>query len=223
MGKLGLKRNTKFYLIQKKYFNTDKNYFSNINERNCYWAGFIGADGNIFENYLQLSQNEKDVIERFVKEINYEGKINAYPIKNNKIHYKVQVYEEKIVKDLFTNFNITSCKSLNLQPPQNLNKRFALCYLAGYIDGDGSIRIADNGQKTIKLGSGSLKIIEYFKQNSFTHYTIGCSSKNRKNPEYRMTLSGKYALIFAKEIFDIIEIRDLLFKRKWGKIIPELA
>lgn len=130
--------------MPRKILKND-NYFSIPNERNSYWAGFIAADGNIFKNRLTISQSDYDKIKQFSNEIDCNAKIS---LRNSRLsvkkHYCIQIVSNKLTKDLLDNFNIPEKKSLILEPPI-LNRKLSLCYLAGLIDGDGSIGQYSNG------------------------------------------------------------------------------
>lgn len=63
-------------------YSINKEYFKYINEENCYWAGFIAADGNISRDMrklsIKLSIKDKELLENFIKDIEYTNEIKYY-------------------------------------------------------------------------------------------------------------------------------------------------
>jgi hypothetical protein len=117
-------------------YNKNQLFFRNYTLQNCYWAGFLAADGCISKpTELQIILSIKDIghLRKFKKHIDYTGKI-----KTNKDICRLLICSKDIVNDLGKNFNIYAQKTFNLLPPK-LNGDFALAYITGYIDGDGCI------------------------------------------------------------------------------------
>ena len=134
----------------------DDNFFSTPNKLNCYWAGFIAADGNIEErkhrksNRLSITLSEKDHehLKRFKNDIGYEGTIKKYKSKRTIIKGKkydrkptvsIRLTSQKLIDDLKKNFNIIPRKTFILEPPNITDLDLIFCYIIGYIDGDGHI------------------------------------------------------------------------------------
>lgn len=72
--------------IQKYVFN--KKYFVKPNLQNCYWAGFITADGNLSDTsnkrlVITLAEKDINLLTRFKKDIHYTGKIYYFQKKPN--------------------------------------------------------------------------------------------------------------------------------------------
>jgi hypothetical protein len=119
----------------------DENFFSVPNILNSYWAGFIAADGCIrgyHDHYLSLGLSKKDIshLEKFKRDLRLSNKITIYDKHNSCI---TGLSSNKICDDLKNNFNITPRKSKTLKPPNIKNKTNILSFIAGYIDGDGSV------------------------------------------------------------------------------------
>jgi intein/homing endonuclease len=137
---LGLKRDLS-HAHRKHDLNFD--YFSHPTLENCYWAGFIAADGCVSQDKrrlrIKLSDVDADHLEKFREAINYSG--NLYYGKNKNKRYVALEFKgvRKIIEDLERNFGIVPQKSLIIQPPENLSENLALAFIIGYIDGDGCI------------------------------------------------------------------------------------
>ena len=103
----------------------NKDYFSNLDKNSCYWAGFIAADGCLYERYKQLSFDLKvDDYAHLLKFCAYtetDSKVLVVYRKDKKI-WASQLYirgAESWIRDLKDNFNITPRKSLTLSPHQD--------------------------------------------------------------------------------------------------------
>lgn len=128
-------------------YTHNKNAFSEITSESAYWAGFIAADGCIFDNKrLIIGLSDKDYLhlERFKNFIEYTGPLrvmqnNAYVIDINAAY--------KVCTDLTTTYNITPKKSKTLVHPNITEKNHIRSFIVGYIDGDGCIRKRTNSDK----------------------------------------------------------------------------
>jgi transposase len=152
-----LKRNG--YTINKPiHYDFNSDFFKNDNEKSFYWAGFIAADGCVKEikrkscnniNYefsLGLSKTDKDHLEKFKKDIGYDGPIHDYLIKNSIRNskwndtYSSQIsMTSKVYFDDLKKFNIVPMKSLIYTFPEWLiDHELINHFMRGYFDGDGS-------------------------------------------------------------------------------------
>jgi transposase len=129
--------NLHYNLGDRKRFKFDEMFFQTLNNTSCYWAGFIGADGNIHKNSLAIEIHKKDInhLEKFRKCIKHESPIKHRLSRNSCV---VRVVSKTFIEDLNKNFNIVPCKSLVLKPPSLEVENHIRSYIRGYIDGDGS-------------------------------------------------------------------------------------
>lgn len=151
------------------------NFFSEYTAENCYWAGFLAADGWVNANRLGLEIKDKEHINIFYKKINIQTKIYCRK-RNGSITYSIGITSKQIVEDLKNNFNVIENKSLVFLPPQNIEKEFLSCFIRGYIDGDGSIRKKDFGISILGTKNMLLWIKEIFNKNC----NINSKAKVRK-------------------------------------------
>lgn len=135
---------------QKKVtkYSCDENYFEKNNEGSFYWAGFLAADGCLYErkNYssfvlkITLSEKDKDHLVLFKKNIESNHPVKDY-ISNNYLSSEIQVCSSKIFNDL-KRFNITPRKTHSYSFPSWLiNHEDVHHFIRGYVDGDGSFSI----------------------------------------------------------------------------------
>ena len=118
-------------------YSVNKEYFKIPNEQNCYWAGFIAADGCVEDkNRLSIGLKKDDInhLEEFSKAIEYTNNVKLY----NDVA-TVTINCKEICEDLRINFNIVPRKSKILIPPNIIDEDLVACFIKGVIDGDGSI------------------------------------------------------------------------------------
>ena len=120
-------------------FKVDHHFFSKYTENSCYWAGFILADGNIrndkrFTLQIKLAKKDREHLLKFKECLSYEGEV-----KEGSHFYQITVSSEKIINDLYENFNIFPRKSLNCKISNKIPKDKMSHFIRGYLDGDGTI------------------------------------------------------------------------------------
>src|SRR5690606_13170770 len=107
-----------------KGFN--RQYFATPNTTNSYWAGFIAADGCVGGRgnsiSIVLSKQDQEHLEKFKVSAQLPQPITNFSKKSprsesNYEYSSLVVVCEEWARDLLTNFNITSKKSLTLEPP----------------------------------------------------------------------------------------------------------
>lgn len=121
---------------RKRKYRLNENYFEILNtpDKN-YILGFIYADGSVFNNYLSITLNRKDIsVLEFIKtEIDYNGPIY---IKND--YCRLTISSKKIVSDLFK-LGIIENKTYESKTLPLFNDMYLNSFLLGFFDGDGSI------------------------------------------------------------------------------------
>lgn len=137
-----------------KINNINHDFFKTDSEKVFYWAGFWGADGCIGTRKnslrrqlsLALKVEDKSHIEKFCKDVEFDGKIGVYWVRNSKRHpnwkdtqkAEIKITSNTIISDL-ERFNIVPRKSLIYQFPEWLVEHpLVNHYMRGYLDGDGS-------------------------------------------------------------------------------------
>lgn len=130
-----------------KEYSVDENFFEKINtEEKAYILGFFYADGynyNTKNKFISCCQLEQDI--NILEKIKIALKSNHNFIKevqtsNNKIKYKLTIYNEKLSDDL-QKLGCIQNKSLVLQFPNEtiVPKELMRHFIRGYFDGDGCI------------------------------------------------------------------------------------
>jgi hypothetical protein len=124
-------------------YSLDEAIFEQINSHEkAYWLGFLYADGNVYQNKLQLRLGNKDIghIENFRSFLKSDHTIYS----DNKCH-GIQIRCPKIILDL-KKLGITPDKTLNIKFPnkKQVPDQFISSFILGYFDGDGCISIKSN-------------------------------------------------------------------------------
>lgn len=149
-------------------YTCNKTFWDIPNEINSYWAGFAAADGHVHsegktENtycfILLLQRRDKEHVNLLAKTVSYNGPVkdgSAYLKKYDK-HYPntmLRIHQKEWRAGLEKNFSIFPRKTWNLPVP-NLSGHLLDCYLAGFMDGDGSYVICKNMDKIILSATGA--------------------------------------------------------------------
>jgi hypothetical protein len=129
-------------------------YFTNLNEDNCYWAGFIAADGSLPINRKQVVVNLADCdaqhLETLKKSLAFEGQV--YKREYGGISFvSLLIPSQVIYEDLQRNFNITPQKSLTLMPPPLKDEQLIRAFIRGYFDGDGCFSTSLSFAGTVEM------------------------------------------------------------------------
>lgn len=228
--------------IQEKFYKKytkNKDFFSKPTIKNCYWAGFIAADGCISNNNAKqklsicVQSLDRIILEQFIKDIKYNGiildRITKPTSKSfiQKEYYQstVQICDStEIIDDLKKHWNITERKSLTLQPPNLIKLEHKLAYIIGYIDGDGSIGINITKYNKNIL---SLRILGTKELLNWIIDTFSCIENNKykrknifqRNKIYVIDYSDNRGYYILQNLIKFIKKHKLpILKRKWNKI-----
>lgn len=153
-------------LATNKKYVFNENYFEKINsEDKAYWLGFLYADGFIIDsskqnggkrkglgiglalkeedsyhvlNFLNAIQSNQTPI---IKEINLNGKI----FKACSVSFGSVKMGEDLIK-----IGCTPRKSLTLEYPKGLSKKYFPSFIRGYFDGDGCVSLSSN-EKSVSI------------------------------------------------------------------------
>lgn len=211
---------------QSKY-TKNNNYFSIPIVENCYWAGFIAADGCINNTTLSISLQSLDriILECFLKQTECTNLISdLIRTRTNPRFKKPEYFESKVQiranywdKDLLKHWNITPCKSLTLKPPNITNLNLCLSYIVGYIDGDGSISYNKKFNLSV---DGNYELLNWI---SSTLYKI--ENQEKYNPLKIYKTSGKSFFIQCNthRAYNILKVLTNIqtpyrLARKWDKV-----
>lgn len=204
-------------------YNVNDNFFSEPNILNCYYAGFIAADGCIPSRdrnslLIELSSKDRQWIEIFKKNLQIESPIRDRIDKGKYPMSGISFTSSKIIRDLKNIFNIIPKKSLTLMPPNIEDKKLKYAFICGYIDGDGSIIHYINEKRnrdTIFLSIlGTYKMCSWIKE-TFKDITNNTGTIHEKTNTkiFKIVFNTKSARDIIKQLY-ALDVPKL--KRKWS-------
>jgi len=189
-------------------------FFSIFSKENCYWAGFLLADGYIRTNKrftveIKLQKEDYHHLEKFKSSLQFDGKIIE---KEN--YFSISISSSQLVNDLLNNFDIKNKKSLTCHISNKIPEIFLLDFIRGYFDGDGCI--TRTSIDTINI-LGTYNTILFIREYFFNYCRIKLRSKDKPNiiklkNIYQINYSGVSAF---KCISILYENCDLYLDRKY--------
>jgi len=191
--------------IRNNYkYDVNHHFFKDLSNINCYWAGFIAADGWIKSdcNCLGVKLAKKDIkhLEKFKFDIQSNSPIREKKAKIDEkifLQSEINVYSRYIVHDLYDNFNITPNKTFTLIPPNIENFEHKISYIVGLIDGDGTIGKKTNATDLRISLAGNEEIIKWCKSVLVDLLKLRKSKKIAySNKIYSFSLGNKNSIKF---------------------------
>ena len=190
-----------------KLYNANYDYFEKINTyEKAYWLGFIMADGynKETEGSIAIKLHEKDIeiLEKFKLSLKSNHPIALEP-KRNQI--RIEINSRKMSQDL-AKLGCIQAKSLILQWPKNLKKKYISSFILGYFDGDGSISATKRKNYNFVLYSvhftSSVTFIESLRNIIKKEIGIDFKTKLVKNSANLYTQSYPNAIKLLKWMYD---------------------
>jgi len=189
----------------KKIYANDS-FFTKLNPISAYWAGFIAADGILFnrDKSVTIALNKRDTghLHKFIKAIKSNAHVGCIK-SNNSAH--VNLYSKSLFNSLIK-LGITPNKSLsitNVSLPQSLMSHF----IRGVFDGDGWI----NGKRIthVQFGIAGNRPFLHWIQNALV-------KRCNVNRVKLYPLPGKaYKLQYTGS--QIFRILDFLYKNSYNR------
>lgn len=210
--------------IYQPLHKMNHDFFSEPNEINSYWAGFIAADGHIDKdsNRISIKLHAKDSghVLMLQEDIEFTGSA-VLSLTQSEVRLRFSSQQMKL--DLSEKYNIGPRKTLTLEPPTNLsNKNMRLAYIAGYIDGDGSYcwqGRANHKRPTLAI-YGTQAMLEWIRfELGDIDNAIGYAPRDNL---YSLSYTGNKAL-YAYSLFSDMALPFLERKRNyWDKTKSEI-
>jgi|LakMenEpi03Aug12_release.lakeMendotaPanAssembly.Ray.scaffolds.fasta_scaffold490623_2 hypothetical protein len=204
-------------MSHKRQYEINESFFKVPNILNCYWAGFLAADGNVrkkdYRTYVCLQNGDKEHLNKLKQDIEYSGEI-----KNYSGAAVLSINSRKIYEDLMKNFNIVPKKSLILKPPKLNDIDLILSFFVGYLDGDGTIYETIYKEKYHYINSaiiGTEEMMIWFKEVLEKELNIVLPKIQKHKNVYKLCFNGKTFITIFNRIKDY-QIPKL--ERKWSLI-----
>jgi hypothetical protein len=210
----------------------NEEFWTTPNPINCYYAGWIAADGslqNVKRQTLSLACEITDEpqLKAFVAACGWTGDLQ-YILKkspksdNEAIHCAARISACKQWNaDLQRVFNLAQNKTYRLAPPFLGSDYLMFCYLIGLLDGDGAVSISKtNNQLHIAYGSASARIVEWVQ--SFVEEKIPFQIRS-KPQRIAHLLNGGYHhyVVRGLRAVKLVELARRMsiprFARKWDR------
>jgi len=213
-------------------YQLNDNYFNEKSLQSCYYAGLLAADGCIVSNsnsvQIGLQRQDRYILENFVKEIESNQTIKDIIEKEKFFSSRLHFTSKQVKMDLESIYNITSKKSLTLQPPNLVNTNEIDAFICGYIDGDGSIFLSV--RKNRKQGEiifsilGTLEMLTWI-QGRFSSILGKSASvvkpkRNNGKNTFVLIISTEKARNLFKHFYEIPVTK---LQRKWKKEFYEFC
>jgi hypothetical protein len=195
--------------FEKKY-NINENFYINKDKNFYYFLGLMASDGNVRNSKTfsisQSGENGKKLIE-FIKEmIGSDNPIYHY----KKVDcYTLSITSSEVIKELLL-YNIVKNKTLIYELPANLDTKNFNYFLQGYIEGDGSVGVYDNGNG-VKTAVVSIVGTENFISNVFDKLIVKGNVRKIKNCKnlYEIRFYGKKVLDLFYEIYSDVVYKSI--------------
>ena len=121
-------------------------------EWKAYFLGLFGADGSLSDQgtgYITLAETDKYILDILRKKIyKTPQKLIKKQGRNKNVQNSYLLYLSKELCQDFHKYNMIVNKSLTLEFPRNIPKKYLPDFIRGFFDGDGSI---NKGQSHIEL------------------------------------------------------------------------
>lgn len=197
----------------REYFFNEK-FFDTWTKESSWMLGWLITDGNVFDKKspcIRFELKDKEPLDIFVKLLNHNSGVR--PSKGGKYWYTH--FSSKYMVEKVKEIGVIPNKSLIVEMPTEIPNEYFGHFLRGVVEGDGCVYYKSGKILRIFICSASLKFIEQLKDKINISCSFSKQEKNRKNPLYRITYSGKYAVQFANWIYQDSE--GLRLTRKYEK------
>lgn len=200
-------------------------FFKTWSAEMAYVLGFIAADGNICHSgrahMLQIACDDRDIIEKTKKVLEYQGPIHQKSRDNGKISYSLRICDPIIFQDL-QKLHITERKSLTFNPPK-IPKNLVRHFIRGYFDGDGSVYLRNSHYQSrlvVDFYTASLHMARFLHKTITSLFKetykgkVRVAMAHQKTPYYQIRLGQKSATKLFKYMH---ENTNLYMERKYKK------
>lgn len=144
------------------------NYFDTLNNENCYYLGFLAADGCVRPNRneikIGLSSIDREWLEEFREKLQSERTIKDY-ITSKGFAVSELLFSSLKIKNELSKYSIVPNKTELGVTMQNIPEQYKLAFIKGFFDGDGCFTINKNTKQcSVKFTSHTKGILEEIQQ-----------------------------------------------------------
>lgn len=160
--------------IRRTHFHNEE-FFKVPNLLNCYWAGFLAADGGVTSysetgSTIRLEINDIDHLHTFKRDVGFTGNVQSSFRKGVMDRTKRVIINSNFWgQDLGSNFGVIPNKTARMLPPILCNDLLKIAFLIGYIDGDGCICIThrnsvNKSEVSVSIVSCSPELLRFLQE-----------------------------------------------------------
>ena len=187
----------------KRTKNINHYYFDNLNEINCYYLGFLYADGTVRKDRneikISLSSIDLNFLKEFKKNLNIENEIHIRQTAKGFEVCELTLSSLKIKQDI-AKYGIVPNKTYIESSLSVIPTEFRLAFIKGYFDGDGSFSFNKNTRQCkITFTSYTKKMLEDIKN----YFGNGNIYQDKRNKIYSLEISTLPSLNIMKNFYEI--------------------
>jgi len=223
-------------------YTYNEQYWKTLTSQSAYYAGFVAADGCIMkrggerDSYrfaVGIAEKDLMLLQDFKKDLNYSGPIlksdkgqtlntaNGKSYVCQPTHRLSMQVSNGWAKDLKYYWNIEPNKTNRLGPPNIHSQYLNLCYLIGFIDGDGCLAVDSEGKcMRFVFSSSSYQILNWIKEITDKYINIGVRMRPRIVHSYTGKKNYSEFSIGGKPALDLYCLLNSLsvqkLDRKWN-------
>lgn len=209
--------------VLNKRYQIDEHYFDEIDTPNkAYILGLLYADGNNSKQgsiSISLQEQDKSILEKINHELKYTKELTFinYKKKSEKWsnQYQLRISNKYMSKQL-SKLGVIPNKSLTLQFPDWLDKKYYSHFIRGYFDGDGCIPKKVSEKHLSMIGTENFcKVVKYILESELNiHSSISLCHGNSNVSTRALYISGK--LQTEKFLDYIYKGSELYIERKYN-------
>lgn len=219
---------TRTYSEANRRYSLNEHYFDCIDTPSkAYLLGMLYADGCNFTEHnaitLSLQEEDRNVVDFFKSEIEYEGPIRVNKLSKRNSKYKDQCVlciNDEYMSQKLESLGVVKAKSLILKFPDFLCDELVCHFVRGYFDGDGSVSYDEKYQKCYTKIAGTKefceKLSEFLDKLNCKHHIIHPKQCNDHNTFVLQTCGNKSSLTLLSWIYDNDEFH---MERKYQKYL----
>lgn len=203
--------------VTQRRNKVDTTFFSRFHQDAIWLIGLMAADGWVNSNMLswglgQSGPRGEKLLKYICRQINYTNKITKSKTCAQD-SFKINVSSKQMVRDLGL-WGITPRKTHSYSLPDNkLKPEYFKQFLEGYIDGDGSIGVYNNGKGVSYLCISFVGSPEFIQQCiKVIPFTASSHSKKKGVEELRYT--GQSAVVFGNWVYGDSTISAPSYKKE---------
>lgn len=163
-------------------------YFSNYSRENCYWAGFILADGCIRYSrstlHIKLKYSDKQHLQKFLDAIKCSGTVLS---NKSKTYCYIDISGKWFVRDLKNKYGIYPRKTFTTTISEKIPRKYLSHFVRGIMDGDGCL-CRKQGRYLALSFVGTYKVLTSLNEIFVRFTALNLRGKNVSAP---ITSAGK--------------------------------